>query len=122
MKKLMSKLLLSALVAFGATNSIYPMDDEPVGYTEPVRKVYFEIATFVNAKTPQEIADRLAKLKEKIAKLSPAETKLRDNFTGGATIAEVIKNTRDNLNIPSVQIKQGLTEAYQLLEAKSQGK
>lgn len=118
MKNLTIKLLLSVLVlaGAGATRPLYSMD-EASGYTERVRDVYFEVGSFINTRTPQETADRLAELKSKIAKLSPAETRLTDNFTGNETILEVIKNTQ-NTNDLSPQIRQGLSEAIRLLEAK----
>lgn len=116
MKKLSIKLLLSMLT-FMAISSLYSMEE--FGYTQPVREVYWAIADVVNARTPQQTTDSIAALKQKIAKLNPAETKLRDSFTGNTTIAEVIKSTRDTQPAAlSPAIKQGLTEALQLLEQK----
>lgn len=121
MKNLPIKLLLTVLTTLGAANSLYSMDEAP-GFTAPVRDVYAAVAQYINSTTPQENADRLTLLKSKIAKVSATEAKLTDNFTGNATILEVIRNTkRDNPHL-SPQIKQGLTEAINLLEAKSLGK
>ncbi|GMU19343.1 MAG: hypothetical protein AMXMBFR12_05350 [Candidatus Babeliales bacterium] len=118
MKNLISKLLLSTLVTLGAANALYSME-ESAGYTQPVREVYFALGEFLISSTPQNTANRLATLKDKIAKLNASETKLRDNFTGNATILEVAQNTlKNNFNTLSPIQRQGLQEAIKLLEEK----
>lgn len=87
--------------------------------TQPVREVYFALGEFLISSTPQNTANRLATLKDKIAKLNASETKLRDNFTGNATILEVAQNTlKNNFNTLSPIQRQGLQEAIKLLEEK----
>lgn len=110
----MKKLVLSLFIL--GSGSAFAME-EASSYTQPVRNVYFALGEFISSQTPQQNKDALTKLKNSIAKLTPAETKLRDNFTGNSTITELIKNSRNNVNLPADK-RQGLTEALILLEAK----